>query len=180
MSALRVSSLVVKFARREERLQERCSGWAAPGWFRLWMIWATKAGDGGLWLAMLVLVLLFGGEERWRALLAACLAMTVGIAVFVILKRLAGRPRPCTRYNHRWSHVAPPDPFSFPSGHTLTAFAVSVTLVGIYPDLWFGLLFCALSIGASRILLGMHYFTDVLAGAFLGVWLGIAALWTVA
>ncbi len=51
----------------------------------------------------------------------------------------------------------PPDQFSFPSGHTITAFAVAVSLSRFYPELATGLLFCALSIAASRILLGMHF-----------------------
>jgi undecaprenyl-diphosphatase len=62
----------------------------------------------------------------------------------------------------------PPDQFSFPSGHTITAFAVSVALSAFYPELATGLLFCAVSIAASRVLLGMHFLSDVVAGAAIG------------
>jgi undecaprenyl-diphosphatase len=69
---------------------------------------------------------------------------------------------------HCWAKLLPPDQFSFPSGHTITAFAVSVCLIHYYPSLAAGLMFCAWSIAASRIILGMHFLTDVLAGATIG------------
>jgi len=69
-------------------------------------------------------------------------------------------------------HASPPDQFSFPSGHTITAFAVAVSLGSFYPALFPGLLFCALSVALSRILLGMHFLSDVVAGGVLGAILG--------
>jgi undecaprenyl-diphosphatase len=62
----------------------------------------------------------------------------------------------------------PPDQFSFPSGHTITAFAVAISLGAFYPALALGLVFCAVSVAVSRILLGMHFLSDVLAGAVIG------------
>jgi undecaprenyl-diphosphatase len=73
----------------------------------------------------------------------------------------------------------PPDQFSFPSGHTITAFAVAVSLSLFYPELAAGLFFCALSVAASRILLGMHFLSDVLAGAAIGTALAYAAVWLI-
>jgi undecaprenyl-diphosphatase len=71
--------------------------------------------------------------------------------------------------------LLPPDQFSFPSGHTITAFAVTAALAGSYPEMLPGLLFCAVSIAASRVVLGMHFLSDVLAGAALGATLGALA-----
>ena len=76
---------------------------------------------------------------------------------------------------HCWADLLPPDQFSFPSGHTITAFAVAVSLSMYYPEMLPGLLFCAVSIAVSRILLGMHFLSDVLAGAAIGSALGYAA-----
>ena len=50
----------------------------------------------------------------------------------------------------------------------MTAFAVAIPLSLFYPTLGIGLLFCALSIATSRILLGMHFLSDVVAGALIG------------
>ena len=56
---------------------------------------------------------------------------------------------------HCWSTLLPPDQFSFPSGHTITAFALVTPLLGLYPEHSFALSFCALSIASSRIILGI-------------------------
>ena len=147
--------------------------WRAPRWFRLWMIAATRCGDGWLWYAIGAVVLVFGGPERFAALLAATTAVGTGIALFLKLKRSFGRKRPCALEPHCWATLLPPDQFSFPSGHTITAFAVALSLGAFYPVLLTGLLFCAASVAASRILLGMHFLSDVLAGAVIGSALGV-------
>lgn len=139
------------------------------------MICATRGGDGWLWYAMGLAVLLFGGEVRFPALGAASVASGTGIAVFLGLKRAIGRKRPCAFEPHCWATLLPPDQFSFPSGHSITAFAVSVSLGLFFPSLTVGLLFCAFSVAVSRILLGMHFLSDVVAGSALGAWLGYAA-----
>lgn len=162
-------------ARRDRTLMRRVHRWSAPRWIRIWMICATRGGDGWLWFAMGLFLLLFGGPQRFRAVASAGLAAGSGVALFVQLKRFAGRQRPCSLEPHCWSTLLPPDQFSFPSGHSITAFAVAVSLSFFYPSLWAGLLFVAISIAVSRILLGMHFLSDVLAGAALGAALGYAA-----
>jgi undecaprenyl-diphosphatase len=149
-------------------LMRRVHRWRAPRWIRIWMLCATRGGDGWIWYGMGAVVAAFGGPSRFLALGCAALAATLGILLFLVLKRRIGRRRPCALLPHCWSTLLPPDQFSFPSGHTITAFAVSISLIAFYPGLAIGLLFCACSIGLSRILLGMHFLTDVLAGALLG------------
>jgi len=165
-------------ASRDHRLMVRVNHWRPPKWLRLWMLAATRSGDGGLWYALGIAVALFGGPERLNALLAATLAVAAGIALFVTLKNVFRRERPCalvkdrTIEPHCWAELLPHDQFSFPSGHTITAFAVTAALAGFYPEMLPGLLFCAVSIAASRVVLGMHFLSDVLAGAALGAALG--------
>jgi undecaprenyl-diphosphatase len=160
-------------ARTDYRLMHRVNRWRPPQWMRLWMIYATLGGNGWLWWAAGVMVALFGGRERFLALGAAMLAAGVGIVLFRKLKRTIGRKRPGTLEPHCWAKLLPPDQFSFPSGHTITAFAVALSLGAFYPVMLPGLLFCAASVAASRILLGMHFLTDVLAGAAIGCLLGV-------
>jgi undecaprenyl-diphosphatase len=119
-----------------------------------------------------LVILLFGGPERFAALGASGLAAVLSIVVFIWMKRFTGRRRPCQIQPHRWATLLPPDQFSFPSGHTMTAFAVSISLMLFYPSLVAVLMFCAFSIAASRILLGMHFLSDVMAGAVIGTALG--------
>src|SRR5450631_1753947 len=112
---------------RDHSLMRRMQRWPAPRWIRLWMLWATRAGDGWLWWGIGVLVVLFGGASRFAAVGAAVLAAGAGIALFRFLKKRTNRQRPGAFEPHCWSNLLPPDRFSFPSGHTITAFAVTVS-----------------------------------------------------
>lgn len=159
-------------ARGDYRLMQRANNWPAPRWIRLWAMAATRAGDGWLWCIIGFAVLLFGGEDRIAAVGSAGLAALFSVLLFMGLKRLTGRERPCTVTPHCWATLLPPDHFSFPSGHTMTAFAVAVAFSLFYPSLAPGLLFCAFSIAISRILLGMHFLSDVMAAMLLGAGLG--------
>ncbi|HUS08778.1 MAG TPA: phosphatase PAP2 family protein [Bryobacteraceae bacterium] len=153
---------------RDHRLMHRVNNWRPPKWIRLWMIYATRGGDGWLWYAMALAILFCGGPERFHALAAAGLASGAGTAIFLAVKRTTGRKRPCAIATHCWATLLPPDQFSFPSGHSITAFAVAVSFAIYYPDLLPGLLFCAVSVAISRILLGMHFLSDVIAGCAIG------------
>jgi undecaprenyl-diphosphatase len=159
----------------DHRLMRRVNCWKPPRWMRLWMVAATRGGDGWLWYAMGMVIALTGGHERFRALGAALVAVSIGIALQLALKRACGRKRPCALAPHCWTKLLPPDQFSFPSGHTITAFAVALSLGMFYTELLPGLLFCAASVALSRIMLGMHFLSDVLAGALIGTALGYAA-----
>jgi undecaprenyl-diphosphatase len=160
---------------RDHRLMRRINRWYAPRWIRVWMLWATRGGDGWLWYALGLVLLLFGGEQRFVAVGSAALAAGVGIVIFRQLKTGFGRKRPCEP--HCWATLLPPDQFSFPSGHTITAFSVAVSLSHYYSELAIGLFFCAISVAASRILLGMHFLSDVVAGAVIGTILALGATW---
>ncbi|MBV9769613.1 MAG: phosphatase PAP2 family protein [Bryobacterales bacterium] len=156
----------------DHSVMHRANNWEAPRWFQLYLISATRGGDGWLWYAMGLAILVLGGKTRFEALGAAGLSSVLSILLFSQLKRLAGRRRPYQIEPHCWATLLPPDQFSFPSGHTMTAFAVAVPLALFYPTLAVGLLFCAFSIAISRILLGMHFLSDVVAGALIGFGLG--------
>jgi len=170
---VRVARAIIGFGEQtDHRLMIRVNHWRAPRWLRIWMIAATRGGDGWLWYATGAMVALFGGRQRWVAVLAAVLSTGAGVILFRRLKRAFGRKRPCATEPHCWATLLPPDQFSFPSGHTITAFAVALSLGGFYPAMLPGLMFCAASVAASRILLGMHFLTDVLAGAAIGAAVG--------
>ena len=152
----------------DHTIMRRMNSWRAPRWIRLWMICATRGGDGWLWYALGLAVGMYGGDQRVAALLSAALAVGIGIAIFIYLKRLFRRGRPCALEPHCWATLLPPDQFSFPSGHTITAFSVAISLGQFYPSLLPVLLFFATSIALSRVVLGMHFLSDVIAGAAIG------------
>jgi len=162
----------------DHRLMRRVHRWRAPRWFRILMIVSTRGGDGWLWYALGLILLFFGGDDRFHAIGAAGSAAVGGILLFRILKHSSQRKRPCEIEPHCWASILPPDKYSFPSGHTITAFAVAVSVGLFYPQLLAALLVAAFLIAASRIILGMHFLSDVLAGGILGSLLGTAAFHT--
>jgi undecaprenyl-diphosphatase len=164
--------------RGDYSVMRRANNWEAPQWVRLYVVSATRVGDGWLWYAMGLAILILGGKSRFDAIGAAGLSSILSIMLFICLKRLTGRRRPCQIEPHCWATLLPPDHFSFPSGHTMTAFAVAIPMSLFYPTLTIGLLFCALSIAISRILLGMHFLSDVVAGALIGTGLGYLGYFT--
>jgi len=120
--------------------------------------------------------------HSWRASYRLTLAHLGAAGSSLLLKRLLRRPRPDVVWStitaRRSSDIAGvnvKDPYAFPSGHTAVAFAMITSLSLSYPE-WYvvapGYTWAA-SIGLSRIWMGLHYPSDVLGGAVLGVALGV-------
>jgi undecaprenyl-diphosphatase len=168
-------NLLGMISERDHRLMRRMNRWRAPRWVQFLMLGASRAGDGWFWVALGLGLIILGGPRRFAATSAGCLASGTGLGIYLILKKLTGRKRPCLIDPHHWAQILPPDQYSFPSGHTITAFAIATALGLFYPSLFSVLLPCAVLIGISRIVLGMHFLSDVVAGALIGSLLGYAA-----
>jgi undecaprenyl-diphosphatase len=156
----------------DHRLMRKIHRWRAPRWFRILMIMMTRLGDGWLWYSIGLILLVFGGSQKFLAIGAATAAAATGIFLFRTLKHASRRKRPCEIEPHCWSSILPPDKYSFPSGHSITSFAIALSIGMFYPDLQIVLLAVALLIASSRIILGMHFLSDVLAGSAIGILLG--------
>jgi len=161
---------------RDMRLMRRVNRWHAPRWFRICMVVMTRLGDGFLWYGLALLVLIFGGRQGVHAFLTGGAAALTAILLFKQVKRISRRPRPCHVEPHCWAMVTPPDQFSFPSGHSMTSFAIAISLGHFYPEFTQALVIFALSVAVSRIVLGMHYLTDVVVGALIGIGLGMLSI----
>lgn len=113
-------------------------------------------------------------EQRLPVVAAGFIAS----ATVTVLKGRFRRPRPCDMVAHPVFRVSAPDRFSFPSGHTINAFAICGVLALEWPVLTPVLGLLAGGIGASRVILGLHYASDVAAGALLGIVIaaGVGAL----
>ena len=76
----------------------------------------------------------------------------------------------------RWPELAAEEKYIAPAfTAVVTAFAITFSLGSFYPNLLAGLIFCAISVAASRVILGLHYLSDVLAGMIVGSAIGIAS-----
>jgi undecaprenyl-diphosphatase len=167
-------SLLARFDIAEYRLCRRLNRGCEHAAIRVFFMVASRLGDGVIWYAlMLALPLLFGAEGlRVSATMLATGA--VGLAVYKVLKRIFVRERPFIRHAGISLVGAPLDRYSFPSGHTLHAAAFTWQACAAFPELSVVLVPLALAIAGSRVVLGLHYPTDVLVGAVLGVTFGIA------
>jgi undecaprenyl-diphosphatase len=166
----------------DARLWGRMRRWTPPRWVRVWMLWATTLGDGWLWLSVAFALLEGGGHWR-RVLAAAALAAGLANMTLVLLKRRFRRPRPCDEaphpalraYSSGFLTYVPSDRFSFPSGHSMNAFALGAVLALTFPWAAPAILLVAGTIAASRFILGLHFLSDVLVGSLLGALIGAAS-----
>jgi undecaprenyl-diphosphatase len=118
------------------------------------------------------------GDVRCRrrlpvATLIAAVSVGIGSLVVAMLKESIDRPRPEHADPTIDAAVATPGSPSFPSGHTATAFAAAAVVGAFYPRLRWPLYSLAALVGLSRIYLGVHFTLDVLAGAILGLVIGL-------
>lgn len=159
------------------KLMRQVNRWRAPRWIRWWMLCATRAGDGWLW-GLIGIALLSASSDamRFRAVEAAGSAVMAGILIFHKVKRVICRKRPHDIEPHCWARIATKDKFSFPSGHSTTAFAVAVSLGSFYPEIMPLLLTLAANVAISRVIVGMHFLSDVLAGSAIGTMLALLSV----
>jgi undecaprenyl-diphosphatase len=122
------------------------------------------------------------GDVRCRrpipvATMIAAISVGVGSLVVALLKESIDRSRPEHAHPAIDAAVATPGSPSFPSGHTATAFAAAAVVGAFYPRLRWPLYSLAALVGLSRIYLGVHFTLDVLAGALLGISVGLGLVW---
>ena len=110
-------------------------------------------------------------------LLSALLAFPLERLLYHLLKQSMKRDRPCEGIVDVQFRVRPPDQFSFPSGHTASAFLMMTLLTNFFPVLRIPTLLWASTVGIARVYLGVHYPTDVLAGAILGIFTARVGIW---
>ena len=136
----------------------------------------SRLGDGVFWYTLMLALLIVQGQAALPAVARMLAAGAVALALYKWLKSRTTRPRPCVRHDRIRTSVAPLDEYSFPSGHTLHAVSFSIVAIYHYPALaWLAVPFTVL-VALSRMVLGLHYPSDVLAGALLGTGLAMLAL----
>jgi len=139
----------------------------------------SRLGDGVFWYTIISLLPLIHGWGAIRVSLHMLLVGALALLVYKSLKTITNRHRPFQFSLDIVQTVRALDVYSFPSGHTMHAISFSTVLLSYYPQ-WFWLVvpFSAM-VATSRLVLGLHYPTDVLIGGLIGFSLASISLFII-
>ncbi len=137
----------------------------------------SRLGDGPLYAAVGLMVWLWGGAAGAAFFYAGLTAYALELPLYRVLKNSIRRDRPKKGVRDLNALITPSDKFSFPSGHTAAAFVFATLIAAFFPMFAPAAYVLAVLIGLSRIMLGVHYPSDIAAGAALGVLCGETALY---
>lgn len=131
--------------------------------------WVSRLGDG-IYYLILGLILLWLEPVHGKAFfVCALLGFAFELPAYLVLKNSIKRQRPNDILQEFVAYLVPSDRFSFPSGHTAAAFVMATIVSYFYPPFTYLAYAVAVMIGSSRVLLGVHFPTDILAGMVLGL-----------
>jgi undecaprenyl-diphosphatase len=134
------------------------------GFFRI----ISRLGNGVFWYSMMIALPIVYGTPGINTTLHMLTVAAPSLLAYKYLKRSTSRPRPCNVLAHITQHGPTLDQYSFPSGHTLHAVAFTLVACHHFPGFAWVLAPFTLLVAISRPLLGLHYPSDVLAGAVIG------------
>jgi undecaprenyl-diphosphatase len=154
------------------RLNRGCHRAAVRDFFRV----VSRLGDGVFWYVLMLLLPVVFGERALLPTVAMAGTGALGLAIYKLLKHRLVRERPFVTFAGIRAASVPLDRYSFPSGHTLHAVSFTVLATAHFPVLGWLLIPFATLVAASRVILGLHYPTDVLAGGLIGAALAAGSL----
>ncbi len=174
---MKTRAITPRLMREDTAICLRWNRWGRQAAVRRYFATVSRLGDGMAWYVLMAAIALFGGPQGLEVSAQLAATGATALLVYVGLKRWTRRPRPCASDRRIHALVRPLDEFSFPSGHTLHAAAFTGVSLTHYPELAFLLLPFAASVAVSRVVLGLHYPSDVLAASALGGALAGVSAW---
>lgn len=173
--ASRTVHFLEKFVEHELDLCYRINRACRSSGIQQFFAFISWLGDGKFWYALMLLLPLYYGPQAWQVSVQMALVGAIGLVVYKLVKSTTVRARPYTRDSNIRLGTAPLDKYSFPSGHTLHAASFTLVITAHYPALGGLVLPFALLVAASRVILGLHYPTDVLIGGIIGAGLALCS-----
>ena len=145
-------------------------------WIRHFFSVISRLGDGGFWAVLAGILVMMQGPQALTLVLQMLITGAVGVSLYKFMKGRLVRERPYIKHSEILCGTAPLDQYSFPSGHTLHATSFAILLSQFEPLLTPIAVVFALLVAASRVILGLHYPSDVGVGAAMGTVLAGASL----
>ena len=158
----------------DARLSDQLRVAEKPGILRNTAAFFAHSGDSWFWAAALILLWFFS-NSRWKQWAVVEFFGILGLAgVVLAIKFLVRRERPQGEWGGIYRNS---DPHSFPSGHAARAFLIAVLASALAP-FWLAttLWVWAPLVALARVSMGVHYLSDVVAGALLGVIVALIGL----
>ena len=159
---------VLAWIERERLLALWMHGASTRAWVLRSLAAVSRVGDGWIWYVIVVCLPWAGGAVGPSVSVRMIGVGIVNIVVYKIVKRWIARPRPFRACGDFRECARSLDEYSFPSGHTLHSVACSLILTAYYPVLGFFVWPFTLLVAVSRVILGLHYPSDVIVGALIG------------
>jgi undecaprenyl-diphosphatase len=168
MKAGAFSSFLARIDAAEYGICLRLNSGAALSPLRRTFQLASRLGDGVAWYALIIALPFIYGQAAVRPAITMAATGIAGVLLYKWLKRTFVRERPFITHAAIARAAAPLDRYSFPSGHTLHAVSFTWQAVAHFGELGWVLVPFAALVAASRVVLGLHYPSDVLVGAMIG------------
>lgn len=175
MTPWRLADARARWVERDRRWALSLHGLASRPAVVAALVLASRLGDGVLWYATMLVLPFVGGPRGTACALQMFGVGVLNLALYRTVKRRVCRVRPCDACPGIRACTPALDEFSFPSGHTLHAVAFATVLSFHYPAAGIVAWPFTLAVAASRIVLGLHYPSDVALGALMGGLMGAAS-----
>ena len=180
MAFVNSTDIIRRFDAAEENLCVAFNRWSKRRPIHMSFAVVSRLGNGVFWYTLiLALPFLFGAYGIMRAVQLTITGL-IGVAVYKWLKRRFVRERPYISHLRVHAGAAPLDRYSFPSGHTLHAVSFAILLSEYFPMFTWIVVPFAGAVALSRMVLGLHYPTDVLVGGAIGASLALLSMSVVA
>ena len=168
MASMSSIELFRRFDAAEQRLCVSFNRWSHRNSIRMFFAAISRLGNGVFWYVLILSMPVVAGMQGGVRALQFAITGFIGVFIYKWMKQRWVRERPYISHLTIRAGTAPLDRYSFPSGHTLHAVCFAILFTVYFPMLaWLVVPFAAL-VAISRVVLGLHYPTDVAVGALLG------------